>query len=200
MKDQRPDKQVESSITGGACSARSQFHKAPVYIMEEGSAVPAGLRATQIKCTSCKIQRDPRARARANGSESHFRFLKTSTHRTFPLQLLPAAPLPSPRPSAPARHEIRSGPIANEAHNAIPFPSLEELAQELSRNIRIWRSSIIFSSIAKEKWYRGIRRRFYLSLRVNSILRLYYRVPPPHFTKIFIKDSMEIIEGRGEVH
>lgn len=68
--------------------------------MEEGSAVPAGLRATQIKCTSCKIQRDPRARARANGSESHFRFLKTSTHRTFPLQLLPAAPLPSPRPAA----------------------------------------------------------------------------------------------------
>lgn len=65
MKDQRPDKQVESSITGGACSARSQFHKAPVYIMEEGSAVPAGLRATQIKCTSCKIQRDPRASARA---------------------------------------------------------------------------------------------------------------------------------------
>lgn len=93
MKDQRPDKQVESLITGGACSARSQFHKAPVYIIEEGSTVPAGLRATQIKCTSCKIQRDPRARAPT--APSHFRFLKTSTHRTFPLLL--SAPSPSPQ-------------------------------------------------------------------------------------------------------
>lgn len=118
MKDQRPDKQVESSITGGACSARSQFHKAPVYIMEEGSAVPAGLRATQIKCTSCKIQRDPRARARANGSESHFRFLKTSTHRTFPLQLLPAAPLPSPRLSA-ARNSQRTDRERSAQRNSV---------------------------------------------------------------------------------
>lgn len=118
MKDQRPDKQVESLITGGACSARSQFHKAPVYIIEEGSTVPAGLRATQIKCTSCKIQRDPRARAPT--APSHFRFLKTSTHRTFPLLL--SAPLPL----SPARHEIRSRPI-NKVHTT-SFPSLEEIS------------------------------------------------------------------------
>lgn len=93
MKDQRPDKQVESLITGGACSARSQFHKAPVYIIEEGSTVPAGLRATQIKCTSCKIQRDPRARA--NGSEP-FSFFK-NFHAPYlpPPSYSPPPPLPS---------------------------------------------------------------------------------------------------------
>lgn len=94
MKDQRPDKQVESLITGGACSARSQFHKAPVYIIEEGSTVPAGLRATQIKCTSCKIQRDPRARA--NGSEP------LSFFKNFHAPYLPPPPFspPPPLPSA----------------------------------------------------------------------------------------------------
>lgn len=152
MKDQRPDKQVESSITGGACSARSQFHKAPVYIMEEGSAVPAGLRATQIKCTSCKIQRDPRASARARQRlREPLSFFKNFHAPYLPPPTPSRCPAPLPPPRCPARHEIRSGPIANEAHNAIPFPSLEELARELSRNIRIWRSSIIFSSIAKEK-------------------------------------------------
>lgn len=117
MKDQRPDKQVESLITGGACSARSQFHKAPVYIIEEGSTVPAGLRATQIKCTSCKIQRDPRARA--NGSEP------LSFFKNFHAPYLPPPPF-SPLPLSPARHEIRSRPI-NKVHTT-SFPSLEEIS------------------------------------------------------------------------
>lgn len=118
MKDQRPDKQVESSITGGACSARSQFHKAPVYIMEEGSAVPAGLRATQIKCTSCKIQRDPRARQRLREPLSFFKnfhapYLPPPTPSRCP------APLPPPlRPSA-ARNSQRTDRERSAQRNSV---------------------------------------------------------------------------------
>lgn len=115
MKDQRPDKQVESLITGDgdACSTRSQFHKAAVYIIAEGSAVPAGLRATQIKCTSCKIQRDPRARARANGSEP------LSFFKNFHAPYLPPSTPPTPPLPSPARHETRGRPIDEARHSPL---------------------------------------------------------------------------------
>lgn len=145
MKDQRPDKQVESSITGDgdACSARSQFHKAAVYIIAEGSAVPAGLRATQIKCTSCKIQRDPRARARANGSEP------LSFFKNFHAPYLPPS-TPSPRPPAPRPPGTKLA--AGRSTKRTTLRWLGELARVVDRIVEKSESEGVLGQVAKEKW------------------------------------------------
>lgn len=145
MKDQRPDKQVESSITGDgdACSARSQFHKAAVYIIAEGSAVPAGLRATQIKCTSCKIQRDPRARARANGSEP-LSFFKNFHAPYLPPSTPPPALLPLARPARNSRQADR--------RSATTLRWLGELARVVDRIVEKSESQGVLGQVAKEKW------------------------------------------------
>lgn len=145
MKDQRPDKQVESSITGDgdACSARSQFHKAAVYIIAEGSAVPAGLRATQIKCTSCKIQRDPRARARANGSEP------LSFFKNFHAPYLPPS-TPSLRPPAPRPPGTKLA--AGRSTKRTTLRWLGELARVVDRIVEKSESEGVLGQVAKEKW------------------------------------------------